>query len=104
VPCPGTRFEDIAKHKAVVSEVNRFYSERTVDPAFEPPPDSFRVRRALKNLYDETGVTPNVSWTLNPRYHAAFKTKVSYEGYSKSQEDVDAMVARLHLGRVIYDP
>jgi hypothetical protein len=104
VPCPGNRFEDIAKHKAVVSAVNRFYSERTVDPVVEPPPDSFRVRRLLKNLYDETGSYPNVAWTLNPRYHAAFKTKILYEAYPKSQQEVDAVVARLHLGRVIYDP
>jgi len=104
VPCPDTLVKDIAKHKAVISTVNRFYSERTVNPVFEPPPDSFRVRRALKNLYEETGVYPNVAWTLNPRYHEAFKTKILYEAYPKSQEDVDAMVARLHLGRVIYDP
>jgi hypothetical protein len=104
VPCPGTGFADVAKHKAAVSEVNRFYSQRTVNPEFEPPPDSSHVRRVLKNLYDETGVYPNVAWTLNPRYHTAFKTKIVYEAYPESQEEVDAKAARLHLGRVIYDP
>jgi len=104
VPCPSTPSNDLDKYKAVLSAMKRFYSERTVESRFEPPPDSFHVRRALKNLYEETGVYPNVAWTLNPRYHEIFKTKIFYEAYPESQEEVDAMVARLHLGRVIYDP
>jgi len=32
------------------------------------------------------------------------KTKIVYEAYPTSQDEVDAMVAKLHLGRIIYDP
>lgn len=104
VPCPNISFESLAKHKAILSAAKHFYSERAVDPLSEPPPDSLHIRRTLANLYSETGASPNVAWTLNPRRDTTFKTKVHYEAYPESQEEVDAMVARLHLGRVIYDP
>jgi hypothetical protein len=104
VPCTDISFEYLTMHKAIMSAVNRFYSERTVGPLFDPPPDSLHVRRYLTSLYEQSGVDPNVAWTLNPRYHTKFKTKIDYEGYPRSQEEVDAMAARLHLGKVIYDP
>jgi hypothetical protein len=41
----------------------------------------------------------------NPRFWKnTIKTKVAYQAYPESQDEVDAMVARLHLRRVIYDP
>jgi hypothetical protein len=104
IPCPDTSPANLAKHKAIMSAVNSFYSDRAVNPLFDPPPDSIYVRRTLINLYEETGVFPNVLWTLNPRHQATFKTKITYEAYPESQEEVDAMAARLQLGRVIYDP
>lgn len=84
--------------------VNRFYSERTFGPPFDPPPESLYVRRVLATLYEQTGVNPNVAWTLNPGYHTTFRTKIDYEVYPENQEEVDAIVVRLHLGKVIYDP
>lgn len=82
----------------------RFFGNRTIG-SFDPPPDSFHVRRVIRNLYAETGVFPNIAWTLHPRsYPVLFKTKIFYEAYPQSQEEVDVMAARSGSGRVIYDP
>jgi hypothetical protein len=104
IPCPDISSESRAKHKAIMFSVNRFYSERTFGLPFDPPPESLHIRRVLANLYEQTGVNPNVAWTLNPRYHTTFRTKIDYESYPENQEEVDALVVRLHLGKVIYDP
>jgi hypothetical protein len=100
--CPP--FKDVTKYNDVSSVMARFYSERTVDPASEAPPASDHVKRLLKSLYDQTGVYKNMGWTLNPSHLTAFKTKIVYEDYPKSQAEVDAMAARLYIGKVIYDP
>lgn len=85
-------------------ELAQFFKNRTVG-SFDPPPDSLYVRRIIRNLYAETGVFPNIAWTLHPRYYPIlFKTKFFYEAYPQSQEEVDGMVARLGAGKVIYDP
>jgi hypothetical protein len=69
------------------------------------------VRRIVRNLYAETGVFQDVMWTLHPRYYPTlFKTKIIYEAYPDSQEEVDGILTRLGLNigglniRVIYDP
>jgi hypothetical protein len=82
-----------------------FYAERTVDPLFEHPPESVVVRRILKSKFEGTGTyPPNLLWTWNPRYSASMiKTTIVYEAYPQSQDEVDAMAARLQV-RVIYDP
>jgi hypothetical protein len=85
-------------------EMAQFFKDRAIDP-FDPPPDSLYVRRIIRNLYAETGVFPNIAWTIHPRYYSIlFKTKIFYEAYPESQEEVDIMAARTGTGRVIYDP
>jgi hypothetical protein len=83
-----------------------FFNERAVNPPISFPPDSLYVRKIVRNLYAETGVFHNVSWTLSPEVLARlFKTKIFYEAYPESQEEVDGMLARLGVKtRVIYDP
>jgi hypothetical protein len=100
------RRQYLAKNQSVTDDVDRFFRERTIDPSFEWPPDSLYVRRQLKNLYRDTGLYPNVTWTLNPRYlQKTFKAKIYYERYPESQDEVDGMLAPLGLKiRVIYDP
>ena len=97
---------DQAAYRAVLSAQTRFYRERTVDPYFESPPDNLYVRRTVRNLYRDTDVYHHIMWTLNPRYYPRlFKTKMFYEQYPEGPNEVDEMVARLHLDiRVIYDP
>jgi hypothetical protein len=82
-----------------------YYAERAVDPLFEKPPESIIVRRILRSKFEGTGTYPgDLMWTWNPRYYAShIKTKIIYEDYPKSQDEVDAMAARLQV-RVIYDP
>jgi hypothetical protein len=84
---------------------DKFYKGRTLN--FVEPPESVTVRRDLKRRFDATGKYPDdVYWTWNPRnYAGAIRTKVIYEAYSESQDDVNAIVARLGLKlSVIYDP
>jgi hypothetical protein len=83
----------------------KFYAERTVDKDFEYPPESFTIRKILRSMFEGTGAYPDVGWTWNPRfYNNTIKTKVIYQAYPESQDEVDAMVARIHIRRVIYDP
>jgi hypothetical protein len=104
--CPNPPLEIRSESGEVERLKEQFYRERFVDSHFEFPPESFVVRRALKNLVSETGAYPNVMWTWNPRYFAsAIKTKIFYESYPRSQSEVDAIAARLRLRyHVIYDP
>jgi hypothetical protein len=83
----------------------KFYAGRAVDPRFDDPPESFAIRRILTTMFQETGKYPDVMWTWNPRYYAsALKTKITYEAYPQSQDEVDALMARISPVRVIYDP
>jgi hypothetical protein len=83
-----------------------FFKKRAVNPPRSFPPDSLYVRRIMRNLYAETAVFHDAMWTLHPRYYPRlFKTKIFYEAYPESQDEVDDMLARLHLhSKVIYDP
>jgi hypothetical protein len=82
-----------------------FYATRVVDPLFEEPPESFTMRKILRAMFERTGTYPDVSWTWNPRYYAsALKTKITYEAYPNSQEEVDALASKLGVNRIIYDP
>ena len=83
----------------------KFYAGRAIDPRFDDPPESFTIRKILTAMFQETGKYPEVMWTWNPRYYAnALRTKITYEAYPQSQDEVDALAARCRVGRVIYDP
>jgi hypothetical protein len=85
---------------------NEFYRDRVSATAFTDPPESKFIRRELMNLYRSTGQYPVVLWTWNPRHHAgAIKTRLVYQHYPDSQEELNAIASRLGLiYRVIYDP
>jgi hypothetical protein len=85
----------------------RFYARRTFDNLFEEPPQSVAVRRILKRKFDQTGVYPReFFWTWNPRnYASVYKTKMDYEAYPKSQDELNALLEKLQISYpVIYDP
>jgi hypothetical protein len=105
-PCREATFVDRAAYRTHWPGAIQFYKERTVDPRFEAPPDSRYVRRIVTGLYEQTGAYHDIAWTLHPRYYPGlFKTKIFYEAYPESQDEVDDMLARLHLHlKVIYDP
>jgi hypothetical protein len=75
-------------------------------PSFELPPRSAAVVRALKEIVDARGGLPPIFWTWNPRFYpTVITTRVFYEAYPQSQDEVDAIAKRIWLGaRVIYDP
>jgi hypothetical protein len=83
-----------------------FFQTRVVDPSFKDPPESFTIRKILRNMFEGTGRYPDVVWTWNPRYYAStLKTKITYQAYPNSQDEVDALVSKLpYPGRVLYDP
>ncbi|MGJ5205544.1 hypothetical protein [Bradyrhizobium sp. HKCCYLR20261] len=85
----------------------KFMSTRRASRDFEEPPESTFVRRALSRLGwpRERELAP-VMWTWHPRFHkSSVKTKIVYEHYPESQEEVGALVERWQLGAwVIYDP
>jgi len=104
-PCPDVPAEEQVSHWRVKTLSDKFFKERTVPPGFDPPPQSFHVRKVLKRILDATGAYPDVGWMWNPRFYKnVLKTNVSYEAYPESQAEVDEMVARFHFRRVIYDP
>ncbi len=105
-PCSGAppgyqdgykRFQDISRD---------FYAVRGADPLAEWPPQSIFVRKILRRKFEETGTVPNYYWTWNPRHVAgAIKTKIVYEAYPQTQQEMDAIAAQISLhSPVIYDP
>jgi hypothetical protein len=83
----------------------KFYSGRAIDPWFDDPPESFIIRKKLRSMFEGTGTYPDVLWTWNPRYYASsLKTEIVYEAYPNNQAELDAMVSKLSLPHVIYDP
>ncbi len=105
-PCAGSSSHD-ARTDKLLEFKDRFYKGRIFASAFVEPPESILVRRILKRKFDATGEYPvDVYWTWNPRYYAsAIRTRIIYEAYPQSQDELDAIVTRigLHLS-VIYDP
>jgi hypothetical protein len=83
-----------------------FYKDRIIDPYLEMPPQSAEMRRQLLRLFFESREYPvNLFWTWNPRYYArAIRTKVVYEAYPESQEEVNYLALGLGAIRVLYDP
>jgi hypothetical protein len=105
LPCPEIPDQALAEYKAARSADRRFYAPRRVYRSPELNRDPPHITRLLWDMQNATGVYPDVWWTLNPRdLQKIFKTKIDYEAYPESQAEVDAMVARLHLKKVIYDP
>jgi hypothetical protein len=86
--------------------IDEFYSARVVDPLFEHPPESYQIRKILRTMFEGTGRYPDVIWTWNPRYYAStLKTKITYEAYPDSQNEVDALVSKFGFQiRALYDP
>lgn len=84
---------------------DRFYAERTIDRRFEYPPESFYVRKILKSMFEGRGVYPDVAWMWNPRYYKnTLTTKIIHAAYPESQTEVDELVAKFRVRRIIYDP
>jgi hypothetical protein len=104
--CSDTPAEHQSKYAELKSMIEEFYATRIVDPLFQHPPESFTIRRLLRSKFEGTGNYPDVAWTWNPRYYAGtFKTKIIYEAYPGSQDEIDALASKFHFpNRILYDP
>ncbi len=85
----------------------KFMWTRRVSATFEMPPQSASVRKVLYRIdWARAHRMGYVMWLWHPRYQpSAVKTKIVYEAYPESQEEVTALAVRLRLGAwFIYDP
>ena len=110
-PCqPGDQPGDEHRVGVGFSGLSAFLKGRAVNPNMLFPPDTGYVRRIVSNQYEgylESGVYRDILWTIHPRYLGAlFKTKIIYEAYPESEDEVYRMLERLHMKgtRVIFDP
>lgn len=104
IACPDAPEEHRDLFRRLKEFDEAFYYDRATAP-FESPPESNMVRRILSSKIGGTGVYPHdLLWTWNPRHSAStLRTKIIYEAYPRSQEEVDEIAARFWV-RVIYDP
>ncbi len=112
--CKALQVDPISKRKyypttRYPSEAHyRFYKDQLLDPSFEVPPQSPFIRDALERFVSVNRTYhSSLFWTWHPSYYArAIRTKVVYEAYPQSQEEVDFLVLALGLGpiRVLLDP
>jgi hypothetical protein len=105
-PCSDFLPEIETQTREFKDRSERFYTTRIVDSRFKDPPESFAIRRTLRNMFEGTGRFPDVAWTWNSRHYASMiKTRIIYEAYPNSQDEVDAVASKLGLAfRVLYDP
>lgn len=105
-PCSDAPPEYQSGYREFKNLSRDFYAVRGADPLVEWPPQSVFVRKVLRGKFEGTGTIPNYYWTWNPRHAAsAIKTKIVYEAYPKTQEEIDAIASKISLYTpVIYDP
>jgi hypothetical protein len=105
-PCSSAPPEYQEGYKRFQDIVHDFYAVRGSPPQAEWPPQSVFVRKILQRKFEGTGRVPDYYWTWNPRHVAsAIKTKIVYEAYPQSQDEIAAIAARISLrAPVIYDP
>jgi hypothetical protein len=90
--------------------LKEFLKGRAKNPDMLLPADTNYVRRMVSNKYQgylASGAYHDVLWTIHPRYlPILFKTRIIYEAYPESEEELNRILDRLHMrdARVIYDP
>jgi hypothetical protein len=72
---------------------------------FAYSPQSSHTRKMVWIKYDLSASYRDVFWMWNPRHHVNyFKTRITYEAYPESQDEVDEITRRFRLPDIIYDP
>jgi hypothetical protein len=82
-----------------------FFKKRggTLNSFFES--QSPHIKKILQSANDQGLDTTGQYWMWHPRYHKdVFNTKIIYESYPKSQDDVDEITRRLGFPKMLYDP
>ena len=83
-----------------------FFKQRGIDERHIHKPQTPYTKKMFDMAVRETPNKRNIFWMWNPQnYGDYFKSKITYESYPSSQDDVDEIIMRLRLGvRVFYDP
>jgi hypothetical protein len=105
-PCSDAPREYLEGYKIFEDVRREFYAARGADPLAEWPPQSIFVRNILRRKFEGTGSVRDTYWTWNPRHNAGtIKTRIVYEAYPQTQDEVDAIAARISFYHpVIRDP
>jgi hypothetical protein len=85
-----------------------FYKERGIDDRNAQTPQTTYTKKMVYIALREAAVKRNIFWMWHPHNHRNyFKSKITYETYPNSQEDVNEIIRRhfpLWWVRVFYDP
>ncbi len=84
----------------------RFFKEREIEDRHIHQPQTEHTQTMTHFAMIEPANRRRVLWMWNPKnYGDYFKSRIVYESYPSSQDEVDEILSRLQLGiRVIYDP
>jgi len=83
----------------------KFFKKRGTDPNVLFLTQSPYVKKMIKLAGDQGLNMMDAVWMWHPRYHKSiFTTKVTYESYPESQDEVDEIARKLGLPKIIYDP
>ena len=86
--------------------VNDFFSKRGIDGRFIYQPQTQYTKKIFDAALRGSGNRQTIFWMWNPQNHQSyFKSKIVYERYPQSQDEVDEIIGQHRLGiRVFYDP
>jgi hypothetical protein len=63
------------------------------------------IKKVTQSANDQGLDTTDQYWMWHPRYHqGVFNTKIIYESYPKSQDEVNEITRRFGLPKMLYDP
>ena len=83
-----------------------FFKQRGIDDRHMYAPQTPYTKKMVDMVVREAADKRKAFWMWNPQnYGDYFKSRITFESYPTSQDDVDEILRRFRLGaRVIYDP
>jgi hypothetical protein len=83
-----------------------FFKERSIDDRHTYEPQTAHTRKMFDMAVREAMNKRRILWMWNPQnYGDHFKSRVIYESYPSSQDEIDGILSRLRLDvRVFHDP
>jgi hypothetical protein len=83
-----------------------FFKQRGIDDRHTYAPQTAYTKKMVDTVVRGLGDKRKAFWMWNPQnYGDYFKSRITFESYPTSQDEVDEILRRFRLGaRVIYDP
>jgi len=83
-----------------------FFKERKQDTGHIHEPQTHHTQKMVRFALKEEIDKRRVYWMWNPKnYGDHFKSRVIFDSYPQSQDEVDSIASRLQLGiRIVFDP